>query len=73
MVFLPGATTEYLESPCIAVPLKKDGLPADMKTRNGQSVSVNWDDGDVWEVVEDVRFAPANQKGGTLLLLYVER
>ncbi len=71
-MLLPGATTQYLESTLIAVPIKKEGLPASMITRAGQSVAMNWDEGKAWEVLQDVKPAAVDKTGGTLLLLHLE-
>ena len=70
-VLLPGPPTTYLEPTCIAVPIKKEGLPASMISKTGQSVTVNWDEGKVWER-QAVKPAAVNQKGGTLLLWHLE-
>lgn len=77
IVLLPGTTIEYLPSPCIIIPIKKDGLPTTMITRDGKGgdgkvVTVNWDAGRAWDVLQDIRLAPVNEKGGTLLLLCVD-
>ncbi|KAL2048953.1 hypothetical protein ABVK25_010806 [Lepraria finkii] len=72
LVLLPGATTQYLESPCIAVPIKKEGLPASMITKSGQSIVINWDEGQAWEIRQDVRPAAVDKTGGTLLLLHLK-
>lgn len=69
IVLLPGATTEYLQSPCIVIPIKKDGLVNTMTTRDGRIVTVNWEKGKAWEILQDVRLAAVNKKGGTLLVL----
>jgi len=61
-----------VESTCIAVPIKKEGLPASMITRTGQSVAINWDEGKAWEVLQDVKPAAVDTTGGTLLLLHLE-
>jgi len=61
-----------VESICIAVPIKKEGLPANMITRTGQSVAINWDEGKAWEVLKDVKPAAVDTTGGTLLLLHLE-
>ena len=71
IVLFPGATNEYLQSPCIVIPIEKDGLPANMTTEDGTNVTVDWDAGRAWEVLQDVRLAPVNRKGGTLLVLRV--
>lgn len=72
LVLLPGAATQYIESTCIAVPIKKEGLPGSMITRTGQSVAINWDEGKAWEVLQDLRPAAVDKTGGTLLLLHLE-
>ena len=72
LVLLPGATTQYLESICIAVPIKKQGLPDKVITRSGQEVTVNWNEGKAWEVLEDVKPAAVDKAGGTLLLMHLE-
>lgn len=71
IVLLPGATAEYLQSPCIVLPIKKDGLPDTMITRDGIIITVNWEKGKAWEILQDVRLAAVNKKGGTLLVLRV--
>jgi len=71
IVLLPGATTEYLPSPCIIIPINKDGLPTTMTTRDGTVVTVDWDAGRAWDVLQDIRLAPVSNKGGTLLVLRV--
>ncbi len=70
-MFLPGATTEYLQSPCLVIPIEKDGLPTRMTTRDKKIVTVDWDQGRAWEVLGDVRLAAVDKKGGTLLVLRV--
>jgi hypothetical protein len=70
-VLLPGATTEYLQSPCLVIPIEKDGLPTRMTTRDKKIVTVDWDQGRAWEVLRDVRLAAVDKKGGTLLVLRV--
>ena len=69
IVLLPGVTNEYLQSPCIIIPIEKDGLPTRMTTRDGKIVTVDWDAGRAWEVLQDVRLASVDKKGGTLLVL----
>jgi len=69
IVLLPGTTTEYLQSPCIIIPINKDGLPTTMTTRDGKVVTVNWDAGRTWDVSQDIRLAPVDKKGGALLVL----
>ena len=63
---------EYLQSPCIAIPIRMEGLPTSMITASGESFAVNWADGKAWEVRQDIRPAAVNQRGGTLLLVHVE-
>ena len=72
IVLLPGSTARYLQSPCIIIPIQKDGLPARMITREGNDVTVNWSTGRAWEVLQDIRLAPINKKGGSLLVLRVD-
>ena len=70
IVFL-GATTQYLQSPCIIIPINKDGLPTTVTTGDGKVVTVEWDAGRAWDVLQDIRLAPVNKKGGSLLDLHV--
>lgn len=71
IVLLPGTTTEYLQSPCIIIPIQMAGLPIKMTTRDGKDVTVDWDMGRAWDVIQDIRLAPVKKKGGTLLVLRV--
>ena len=71
IVFLSGTTVEYLQSPCIIIPINKDGLPTEVITRDKKVVTVRWDAGKAWDVLQDIRLAPVNKKGGTLLVLRV--
>ena len=67
IVFLPGTATQYLQSPCIIIPINKDGLPTTMMTQDGKVVTVDWDVGRTWDVLQDIRLAPVDKKGGALL------
>ncbi len=69
---LPGTTTPYLRSPCIAIPIKTKGLPTSMITKGGQNVTVDWEAEKAWEILQDVRPAAVHEGGGTWLLLYLE-
>lgn len=71
IVLLPGATTQYLPSPCIIIPINKVGLPTTMTTKAGEVVTVDWDAGRAWDVLQDIRLAAVNTKGGALLILRV--
>ncbi|KAL9036974.1 MAG: hypothetical protein Q9214_005899 [Letrouitia sp. 1 TL-2023] len=71
-VTLPGANTRYLRAPCIAIPIKTKGLPTSLITRGGQNITVDWEGGVAWEILQDVKPAAVHEKGGTLLLLYLE-
>lgn len=44
----PSASSWCYHPTCIAVPIKKEGLPANMITRIGQSVAIKWDGGKAW-------------------------
>lgn len=72
IILLPGSTTEYLQSPCFVVPIRKEGLPNTVITQSGQRISVDWDKGSLWEISRDVRLAPVEKGGGTLLVILVE-
>lgn len=69
IVLLPGVPTEYMKAPSFAIPINKDGLPTNMTTMSGQEITVNWDDGNVWEIRQHVKLGVVDKKGGTLLLL----
>ena len=71
IIFLSGTTVEYLQSPCIIILINKDGLPTEVITRDKKVVTVRWDVGKAWDVLQDIRLAPVNKKGGTLLVLRV--
>lgn len=70
-MLLPGAIIEYMQSPCVVIPVKKDGLLITMTTRDERSVMVNWERGKAWEILQDVRIAAVKKEGGTFLLLRV--
>ena len=69
IVLLSGIITEYLQAPCIITLINKDRVPTTMTTRDGKTVTVNWDAGRAWDVLQDIRLAPVTEKGGTLLVL----
>ena len=72
IVLLPGTTTYYLQSPCIIIPINKDGLPTTMTTPQEKDVTVNWDGGRAWDVLQDIRLAPVDKKGGSFIYLRME-
>ncbi len=42
-----------------------------MTTKAGEVVTVDWDAGRAWDVLQDIRLAAVNTKGGALLILRV--
>ncbi len=78
---LPGTNTTTLQAPCIAISIKTKGLPPSLIKRERnvsgqivarQSVAVDWKAAKAWEILQVVRPAAVQEKGGTLLLLYLE-
>ncbi len=61
-----------MEATCIAVPIKKEGLPTSVITETGQIVTVNWEEGKAWEIRQSVKPAAVDKKGGTLLLWHLK-
>ena len=72
IVLFPDTITEYLQAFCIITLINKNRVPTTMTTQNGKTITINWDVGRAWDVLQDIRLALVTEKGETLLVLHTK-